>query len=63
MIEDIDADDFKATILECAEQLKRVDAQLSDLPAKSDGIKSIEDLLDCLVTKYLAYGHTTNMPL
>ena len=52
MTEDIDVEDFKAIKTECSDQLRRLDAQLSELPAKSDGIKTIEGLIDCLISKY-----------
>jgi site-specific DNA recombinase len=50
--EETDTEDFKAIKAECSEQLKRLDAKLSELPAKSDGLKTIEGLLVALIQKY-----------
>jgi site-specific DNA recombinase len=52
MTEEIDAEDFKAIKIGCSEQLKRLDAKLSELPAKSDGLKTVEGLLDVLLERY-----------
>lgn len=52
MTEEIDVEDFKAIKIGCSEQLKRLDAKLSELPAKSDGLKRVEGLLDVLIERY-----------
>jgi DNA invertase Pin-like site-specific DNA recombinase len=52
MTEEIDATDFKAIKSECAEELKRLEAKLADLPGKADSLKTIEGLLDIVIQKY-----------
>jgi|GEM_PF-2629974 len=52
MTEEIDVDDFKAIKVGCSKQLKRLDAKLSELPAKSDTLKSVEELLNILMERY-----------
>jgi site-specific DNA recombinase len=52
MMEDIDAEDFKAVKTECSEALRLLEAKLADLPNKADSLKTIEGLLDLVVAKY-----------
>jgi len=52
MNDEIDADDFKIIKDECNEKLRKLEARLADLPAKSSELRSIEGLLDCLVEKF-----------
>ena len=52
MMEDIDAEDFKAIKSECSEALRILEAKLADMPNKADGMKTIEGLLDIVIEKY-----------
>jgi len=52
MTENIEVEGFKAIKIGYSEQLKRLDAKLSELPAKSDGLKTIEGLLDVVIERY-----------
>jgi site-specific DNA recombinase len=52
MMEDIDAEDFKAIKSECSEALRMLEAKLADMPNKAEGLKTIEGLLDIVIEKY-----------
>jgi site-specific DNA recombinase len=48
----IDEDDFKATKIECNDNLKVLESRLSDLPARSGELKTIENLLNVLLERH-----------
>jgi site-specific DNA recombinase len=52
MMEEIDAEDFKAIKTECTEALRMLEVRFSDLPNKGDSLKTIEALLDIVILKY-----------
>jgi len=52
MMEDIDAEDFKAIKSECTESLRMLEVKLAEMPNKADGLKTIEALLDIVIEKY-----------
>ncbi|MDX3917254.1 MAG: recombinase family protein [Pseudosphingobacterium sp.] len=52
MIDEIDGNDFKIIKSECNEKLKKLEAQLENLPSRSESLKTIESLLDIVVEKY-----------
>ena len=52
MMEDIDAEDFKAIKSECTEALKMLEVKLADMPNKADSLRTIEGLLDIVVQRY-----------
>jgi site-specific DNA recombinase len=52
MTEDIDAEDFKAIKSECNDELRKLEAKLSDMPNKAESLKTIEGLLDIVIQKY-----------
>jgi site-specific DNA recombinase len=52
MMEDIDAEDFKAIKSECSEALRMLEAKLTDLPNRAEGMRTIEGLLDIVIQKY-----------
>jgi site-specific DNA recombinase len=52
MMEEIDAEDFKAIKTECTEALRLLEAKLSDMPNRTESMKSIESLLDVVIDRY-----------
>lgn len=52
MKDEIDADDFKIIKTECNETLRKLEANLTDLPTRSDSLKTIENMLDIVLDQY-----------
>ncbi|WP_243837281.1 hypothetical protein [Mucilaginibacter gilvus] len=52
MMEEIDAEDFKAIKTESTATLRVLEAKLSDLPSKGESLKTVEGLLDIVIQKY-----------
>ncbi len=52
MKDEIDGSDFKIVKSECNEELKKLEAQLADLPTRTENLKTIERLLEEVVKKY-----------
>lgn len=49
--EEIDSEDFKILKKECSDELKKLERFLSEVPARSQSLKTIEGLLDIVVEK------------
>jgi site-specific DNA recombinase len=52
MLEEIDAEDFKAIKTECTEALRLLEGKLAEIPNKAENLKSIEGLLDIVIGRY-----------
>ncbi len=52
MNDEIDSDDFKAIKAECNQKLKQLEAELDDMPTKTESLRTIENLLDIVIEKY-----------
>jgi site-specific DNA recombinase len=52
MVEEIDAEDFRAIKTETTEALRLLESKLADLPNKAETLKSIEGLLDIVIGRY-----------
>lgn len=52
MKDEIDAEDYKIIKTECNETLRKLEANLTDLPSRSDSLKSIENLIDIVLDQY-----------
>ena len=52
MMEEIDTGDFRAIKGECHETLKILEAKLADLPNKAVSLKTVEGLLDIVISTY-----------
>ena len=50
--EEIDSDDFKILKKECNDELKKLEGLLSEVPARSQSLKTIEGLLDTVIEKF-----------
>jgi site-specific DNA recombinase len=52
MMEEIDAEDFKAIKSECTEALRLLEGKLAEMPNKAESMKTVEGLLDIVVERY-----------
>ena len=52
MNDEIDAEDFKIIKSECNEKLRELEARLSEMPTKTESLRTIENLLDIVVEQY-----------
>lgn len=52
MMEEIDAEDFKAIKAECSEALRVLEAKLADMPNKAGSLKTVEGLLDIVIDRF-----------